>query len=234
MSEAEAIGMAPPGDAAGGGETISPDTALARFILELRSKGLTDPTLLNAFERVPRAAFLPDAPAHLLYAPVALPLACGEEATDPITLARHLLLLDPKPGMRIIEIGTGSGFLAAILARLGAEVVTIERYRTLLKRAERVWRDLGAGMIRPVHGDGLKRLDVTAGFGRIIVNGAIEEVPGPLLESLAPGGVMLAHRQRGSETRLLVWRKDLAGHAEPVDCGASRMGRMRAGLPAAL
>lgn len=210
---------------------LSDDTALARFILDLRSRGITDPALLDAFERVPRAQFVPNVPPHLIYAPVSLPLPCGEEATDPFTLARHLLLLDVRPGLRVLEIGAGSGFLSAILARLGAAVTSFERYRTLVRSAENAFRGAGIGSVNLLFGDGLTRLDLPHGFDRIIVNGALEIVPPHLLERLNGSGVALAHRRRGMETRTTLWRKDLTGLPTEQDCGACRMGLMRAGLP---
>ncbi len=212
-------------------EESSADTALARFILELRSKGLTDPALLNAFERVPRAEFVPGFAPALLYSPVCLPLPCGEEATDPFSLARHLVLLDVRPGLRVLEIGTGSGYLSALLARLGATITSFERYRTLVRRAERVFRATGVASVTPALGDGMARLDRPEGFDRIIVNGAIETMPQHLMDRLHANGVALAHRQRGLETHLVVWKKDLSGYALAQDHGPSRLGLMRAGVP---
>ncbi|MCA1952848.1 MAG: protein-L-isoaspartate O-methyltransferase [Hyphomicrobiales bacterium] len=227
--------MMPGGSAPGGlADGLPADTALARFILDLRSKGLTDPALLTAFERVPRARFLPGIAPGRLYSPLALPLPCGEEATDPFSLARHLVLLDLRPGLRVLEIGTGSGFLAALMARLGASVTSYERYRTLIRQAEAALRASGAEDVRLALGDGLARIEGLGGFDRVILNGALEQVPAFLLERIGPGGIMLGHRRRGRETRLVIWRKDLTGHAEPQDLGPSRAGILRAGLPAAL
>ena len=207
------------------------DTALARFILDLRSKGLTDPALLNAFERVPRAAFVPGHAASLIYSPVALPIDCGEEATDPFSLARYLLLLDVRPGQRVLEIGTGTGFLSAILARLGASITSYERYRTLLRQAERTFRAHNVVSVTPLLGDGLARLDRPDGFDRIIVNGAVETMPQHLMDRLNTNGIALAHRRRGLETRLVVWKKDLSGYPDAKEHGPSRMGLMRSGIP---
>ncbi|MCA0401078.1 MAG: protein-L-isoaspartate O-methyltransferase [Proteobacteria bacterium] len=215
-------------------ETASEDTALARFILDLRSKGITDPALLNAFESVPRGAFIGGFRPGLLYSPISLPIACGEEATDPFTLARHLLHLELRPGLRVLEIGTGSGYLSAVMARLGVEVTSYERYRSLIRHAEQALRGAGITQVAPLLGDGLARPDLPQGFDRIIVNGALEAVPGHLTDRLNVNGIALAHRRRGLETRLTLWRKDLTGYAASEDRGPSRMGLMRAGLPAIL
>lgn len=211
------------------------DQALARFILELRSKGLTDLRLLTAFEQVPRARFLRGFAPETLYAPVTVPLACGEEATDPFTLARHLVLLDMRPGLRVLEIGTGSGFLTAILARIGGEVTSVERYRTLLDQAGAALAATGHSDVTLLHDDGLARREGRGGgFDRIIVNGAVEAMPGHLIDRLAGSGVALAHRIREGAPRLTVWKKDLSGQAVATEAGRSRMGAMREGVPAAL
>lgn len=216
------------------GEGASNDTSLARFILDLRSKGLTDPALLNAFERVPRAAFVPGFAPALLYSPIALPIGCGEEATDPHRLARHLVLLDVRPGQRVLEIGTGTGFLAAIMARLGASITSYERYKSLLLRAEQAFRATNVTGVTLVSGDGLARQERPDSFDRIIVNGAVETMPQHLMDRLHTNGIALAHRRRGAETHLVVWKKDLSGYPAATDCGPSRMGSMREGVPAAL
>jgi protein-L-isoaspartate(D-aspartate) O-methyltransferase len=216
------------------GEQTSDDTALARFILDLRSRGLTDPAILNAFERLPRASFLPGLSASQLYSPLAMPLPCGEEATDPFTLARHLLLLDIRPGLRVLEIGTGSGFFAALMARLGARVTTYERYRTLIRNTERALRRANIQDVLPLLGDGLARQEQVEGFDRIVVNGALDVVPQHLIDQLNTNAIALAHQRRGLETRLIVWKKDLIGQPVAADCGPSRMGLMRAGLPSVL
>lgn len=207
------------------------DTALARFMLELRSKGITDPAVLNAFEAAPRALFLPHVRPGLLYAPIFLPLPCGEEAEDPFTLARHVMLLGARKGMRVLEIGTGSGFLTAVLARSGARLVSIERYATLLKAAERALKHLGLVDVEFVQADALARGAISGGFDRIIVNGAMSMVPHGLIEALAPGGIALGHRLRDNDTRLTLWRKDASGLLQESDIGTSRACVLRAGLP---
>lgn len=226
----DVAGAFPVGDAPESGA----DAALARFILDLRSRGLMDPALLNAFERLPRAEFLPGQPLNLIYAPIALPLPCGEEATDAFTLARQLVLLDLHAGMSVLEIGTGSGFLAALMARLGCKVTSFERYRTLLRQAERRFRHLGIGDVRAFLGDGLARHDSPETYDRIIVNGAVEAMPNHLFDRLNAGGIVLASRRNSRETRLFLWKRDLSGYPVSQDCGLSRAGPMREGLPAIL
>ncbi len=207
------------------------DEALARFILGLRTRGMTDPALLNAFERVPRARFLSGFSPDLLYAPLALPLPCGEEATDPFTVAMHLALLDLRPGMSVLEIGTGSGYQAALLAALGARVTTFERYRSLARdAAARLAGDAFAKTAVSVHhADGLLRGDDAGGYDRMIVNGAVEHFSAQLMDRLAADGKMLLHRKRGSETRRMLAKFDENRFPVYSDLGPSRIGPMRSG-----
>jgi protein-L-isoaspartate(D-aspartate) O-methyltransferase len=210
------------------------DTALARFLLDLRQKGLTEPALLNAFERVPRAAFLPGLRPGLLYQPVALPIACGEEAEDPFTLARLSVLLRVAPGQRILEIGTGSGFGAALLAAAGAEVMTFERYRTLSQAARSRFGALGLTRVTAHQADGLAKRGGLGPLDRLIIGGALDLVPQHLFEGLVPGGIAIGGRVRGRETRLTLWRIDASGFPIETDLGPCRMSLMRPGLPISL
>ncbi len=210
------------------------DTALARFLLDLRSKGLTEPAIFNAFERVPRAPFLPHIRPGLLYAPISLPIPCGEEAEDPFSLARLLVLARIGPGQRVLEIGTGSGFSAALMAAAGAEVITLERYASLGVAATRAFNLLGLPPITTLQADGLAKRAIGGPFDRLIIGGAMEIVPSQLFEGLVPGGIAIGGRVRGGVTRLTMWRIDAQGFPVESDLGPSRMGRMRANLPSAL
>lgn len=210
------------------------DTALARFLLELRQKGLTEPALFNAFERVPRAAFLPGIRPGLLYQPVALPIPCGEEAEDPFTLARLLVLARIAPGQRVLEIGTGSGFGTALLAAAGAEVISFERYRSLGHAAQKRLQALGLARVQVHQVDGLLKRGGMGPFDRLIIGGALDLVPQHLFEGLVPGGIAIGGRVRGRETRLTLWRIDSAGFPVETDLGPCRMGPMRSGLPVSL
>lgn len=209
---------------------MTADTALARFILDLRSRGQTDAAMLTAFERLPRHLFIPGFTPERLYSPVSLPIPCGEEGTDPFSIARHLALLDIRPGHRVLEIGLGSGFQAGVMARLGASVTSYERYRSLLRLAEQAFRQAAITNVTPMLGDGLARLDRPDSFDRIILNGALDLPPTPFLDRLNPHGILVGHRRKGLETRLTLWRKDLSGQAAEQDLGPSRLGPLRGGL----
>ncbi len=210
------------------------DTELARFVLHLRSRGLTEPALLNAFEHTPRALFLPEMPAHFLYSGHHLPLPCGEEAIDPATLARHLVLLKLQPGLRVLEIGTGSGFMAALLARLGCSVVSLERYATLKSRAAQALAHLGLHHVELHQADGLARAENLGGFDRLILNGTVDALPNHIFERLKDGGMVLGARKRSGNCQLMTWRKHAGQIMEAQDHGASRLPPLREGLAAAL
>lgn len=179
-----------------------PDMALAQFILSLRARGVRDKNLLVAFEKTTRSAFMPRANPSLLYAPYALPLDCGEEATPPQLVAEILGALDLKPGMRVLDIGTGSGYQAAVLARFGCEVVTLERFHTLHITAARAMRSLGIVNVRLEHCDGRDGFAAGGPYDRILVNAAVKDAPDALIEQLAPGGTIVIPILHGREQRL--------------------------------
>jgi protein-L-isoaspartate(D-aspartate) O-methyltransferase len=220
------------------------DTALARFLLDLRSRGMIEKRLLDAFEATPRGPFLTDLRPGLLYMPINLPLPCGEEATDPFTLARQLVLLDVHPGMRVLEIGGGSGFSGVLMTRLGGDVVSVERMRTLVARATMAARLVASERIRFEHGDGLSRLDLArldlaridpgAPYDRILLNGALDDIPNLLLDRLAAGGRMLGHRRTQHGMRLTLFTIDANRVVSETDLGISRAGMLQNGLPTTL
>ncbi len=127
----------------------------ASFILSLRARGIRDMALLRAMELVPREVFAPRRFTDLSRTDVALPLPCGQTMTAPATVAAMLLALGVQPGQRVLEIGTGSGYVTALLARLGAEVMSVERFNTLAESAVQHLKIVEAGKVRLEVGDGL-------------------------------------------------------------------------------
>lgn len=197
-----------------------PDMALAQFILALRAKGVRSKDLLIAFEKTTRAVFLPRQIPSLLYAAHALPLECGAEATAPHLIARILGDLDLKPAMKILEIGTGSGFQAAVLAQFGCRVVTMERFQTLHVQAARAMRRLNIVNVRLEHEDGREGFEAEAPYDRIIVNAGMRDVPDALVEQLAPGGTIVVPIQQGREQRVYAF-DDLGETYRQRDFGRS-------------
>ena len=161
------------------------------FLLNLRRHGITDAAVLRAMDEVPREHFVTGAYADIAYADQALPIACGQTISQPYVVAYMTERLAVRPEHRVLEVGTGSGYQAAILSRLCREVVSIERYRTLAEAARTRLTTLGYTNVEVVVGDGLAGAPDKAPFDRIIVTAAAEQVPQALVEQLGEGGVMV-------------------------------------------
>jgi protein-L-isoaspartate(D-aspartate) O-methyltransferase len=161
------------------------------FLLGLRRHGITDAAVLRAMDEVPREHFVTRENVDVAYADQALPIACGQTISQPFVVAYMTARLALRPEHRVLEIGTGSGYQAAVLSRLAQEVVTIERYRTLADSARERLASLGFSNVAVATGDGLAGVPDKAPFDRIIVTAAAEEVPQALLDQLAEDGIMV-------------------------------------------
>ena len=162
-----------------------------QFLLTLRRRGIGEAAVLRAMDAVPREYFVDNQFLDAAYADRALPIACGQTISQPYVVAFMTEQLGLQPDHRVLEIGTGSGYQAAILSRLAREVVTVERYRTLAEAARVRLATLGYRNVEVVAGDGLAGVPDRAPFDRIIVTAAAESVPQPLVEQLAAGGIMV-------------------------------------------
>ena len=164
-----------------------------RLIMELRGQGITDAKVLGAIERVPREVFVPDTFRDQAYENTALPIGSGQTISQPAVVAFMTQELKIGPRMKVLEIGTGSGYQAVVLAKLCRRLYTIERHRELMLEAEKKFRELRVNNITTKVGDGTKGWPEQAPFDRIIVTAAAtRDVPHALLEQLAPEGVMIA------------------------------------------
>ena len=162
------------------------------FQLSLRRRGISDQAVLHAMEDVPRDVFVEPADRADAYCDMALGIACGQTISQPFVVAYMTEQLDLQKSHRALEIGAGSGYQAAVLSRLCAHVLTIERYRTLADRARARLAQLGYDNVEVMLGDGF---DVPAGagtFDRIIVTAAMEQIPDALAQRLEPEGVLIA------------------------------------------
>jgi len=170
-----------------------PDDNVGRmqFLLALRKRGIGDAAVLRAMDEVPRDLFVERPFAESAYADQALPIACGQTISQPYVVAYMTEQLGVRPEHRVLEIGTGSGYQAAVLSRLAAQVVSIERYRTLAETARARLAALGYNNVEVRVGDGLAGLPDDAPFDRIIVTAAAETIPQSLVDALAPGAVMV-------------------------------------------
>jgi len=162
------------------------------FQLTLRRRGISDQAVLRAMEEVPREEFVEQGDQAYAYRDSALGIECGQTISQPFVVAYMTEQLDLKKQHRILEVGTGSGYQAAILSRLCREVVSIERYRTLADIARKRLKRLGYDNVEVILGDGYQPPDNLGTFDRIIVTAAMESVPETLLDRLEPGGVLIA------------------------------------------
>ena len=171
--------------------TNEQDDDRMEFLLTLRRRGIADQAVLRAMDEVPRERFVDAGFLRSAYADQALPIACGQTISQPYVVAYMTEHLAVQPQHRVLEVGTGSGYQAAVLSRLAREVVTIERYRTLADQAQERLRSLGYDNVDVVVGDGFTGVPGRAPYDRIIVTAAAEIVPETLLDQLVENGVMI-------------------------------------------
>jgi protein-L-isoaspartate(D-aspartate) O-methyltransferase len=162
-----------------------------QFMLTLRRRGIGDAAVLRAMDEVPREYFVEGQFLDAAYADRALPIACGQTISQPYVVAYMTEQLGVQPHHRVLEIGTGSGYQAAVLSRLAQEVVTIERFRTLAEAARARLETLGYRNIEVRLGDGVAGAPDRAPFDRIVITAATETVPEGLVAQLAQDGVMV-------------------------------------------
>jgi len=162
------------------------------FQLLLRRRGISDQGVLRAMEEVPREAFVEKADRAEAYRDSALGIACGQTISQPFVVAYMTEQLKLQKHHRVLEIGTGSGYQAAILSRLAAQVLTVERFRTLADTARSRLEKLGYYNIEVLLGDGFDIPPGAGQFDRIIVTAAMEQIPQNLLDRLEPEGILIA------------------------------------------
>ena len=161
------------------------------FLLTLRRRGIADQGVLRAMDEVPRERFVEPTFAGSAYADQALPIACGQTISQPYVVAYMTEQLEMESHHRVLEVGTGSGYQAAVLSHLAREVVSVERYRTLAEEARERLKALGYENVDIVVGDGFAGVPDRAPYDRIIVTAAAETIPQALLDQLADGGIMI-------------------------------------------
>lgn len=183
-----------------------------RDIANYRGIAVTDEKVLDAMFKVPRHCFVTENFQQYAYENSPLPIGFNQTISQPVIVASMTQILDIEPGMKVLEVGTGSGYQAAILAELGCEVYSIEIVEELANRAEKTLRQLGYNNVSVKHGDGYAGWIENAPFDRIIVTCAPENVPDPLKEQLAKGGKIVIPVGRENEIQFLhVIRKSESG-----------------------
>ncbi len=162
-----------------------------QFLFALRSKGVTDARVLSAMEKIDRGAFIKGLFEDRTYEDMPLPITCGQTISQPSVVGIMTQALKVQPRDKVLEVGTGSGYQAAILSQLARRVYTVDRYSRLVRDAEAVFRKLDLTNITAITTDGSHGLPEQAPFDRIIVTAAAEDPPGPLLAQMKIGGIMV-------------------------------------------
>jgi protein-L-isoaspartate(D-aspartate) O-methyltransferase len=162
-----------------------------RFLFALRSHGVTDPAVLAAMEAVDRGAFVKGLFSERAYEDVPLPISCGQTISQPSVVGLMTQALAITPRDKVLEVGTGSGYQAAVLSHLARRIYTVDRHRKLVREAEALFRALDLTNITAFTADGSHGLPDQAPFDRILVTAAAEDPPGPLLAQLRIGGIMV-------------------------------------------
>ena len=220
----------PEGSAEGLARGLAEATGNAAFVLALRERGVRDTAVLRAMERVPRERFAPPALSAHARQDIALPLACGQTMSAPSVVAAMLGALDMAPGARVLEVGTGTGYVTALLMRLGAaHVRSLERYDALARTArQNLGRDLNDATVELA--DGLSPEAVRGErFDRILLNGSLEALPPHLPAALEPGGRLVAGLWTGRASRLLLLTRDGAAAFGRSEGATLRLGPLTPG-----
>jgi protein-L-isoaspartate(D-aspartate) O-methyltransferase len=197
--------------------------AFASFLLRLRGKGIVAKTLISAFESTPRHGFVPERWQGVAWTEGMIPIECGEAIEGPDLQAQIIASLAIDPGHRVLEVGTGSGFTAAVMARLAAKVVTVERYKTLSEQARHRFEALGITNAFVRQADGSQGLAAEGPFDRIIVWAAFDSLPRNFTDQLSSGGVMIAPIGPDEGEQVLTKLTKIGSRFEREDIGMVRL-----------
>ena len=189
-----------------GNTAALPDEAEARaaLVLGLRRRGIGARSVLSAIERVPRRLFLSARHHGLAYEDAALPIECGQTVSAPSLVAFVVQALDISPQHAVLEVGTGSGYQAAVMAHLAARVETLDRFATLTDLANRRFAALKLDNVKARQADGMGGLPKKGPYDRIVATGAVSEIPDTWVQQLKPGGLLLAAVGKPREQQSLI------------------------------
>ena len=201
---------------------MEPAEQQMQFVFALRSHGVTNADVLRAMEATPRIEFLEGIFRDRSLEDVPLPINCGQTISQPSVVGLMTQALEVSRRHKVLEVGTGSGYQAAILARLARRVYTIERHRSLARPARKLFEKLGLGNITVVLGDGSKGLPEQAPFDRIIVTAAPEDPPRVLLDQLRVGGIMVLPVGQSDAVQTLIKVTKSEDGLDYTDLGAVR------------
>jgi len=201
---------------------VNLDAGKAKLVMELRRHGVTDKRVLAAVESVPREMFVPDTFQGRAYDDLALPIGHHQTVSQPTVVGRMTQALELSDRMKVLEIGTGSGYQAAVLARLCRRLYTVERHKSLLDMAEARFADLRLTNITTWAGDGSHGWPDQAPFDRILVTASAADVPPVLVEQLSIGGIMVVPVGDGDHDQRLEAVRRTEDGVETRDLGAVR------------
>ena len=207
------------------GTAIDPRRLRLRMVRELAARGITDGRVLDAMSRVPRHLFVPEGLRSRAYEDCPLPIGYGQTISQPSTVALMSQMLETSPGMRVLEVGTGSGYQAAVLAAMGCTVYTVERLKELYQSARALLQQLDLRAIHMQRSDGTLGMPAAAPFDRIIVTAGGPQIPRPLLEQLAVDGIMLIPVGARPRTQRLMRIMRRQGRLCSEDLGPAVFGR---------
>lgn len=203
----------------------------ARLVLALRQAGVTDQRVTEALERTPREPFVPRPFIDSAWEDVELPIDCGQTLTRPVTIGVMLQALDPQREHMVLEIGTGSGYVAAVLSRLARRVYSIDRYRTLYDRARLALDSLGISSRAELRlADGLLGWPEAAPFDRVLLMGSAPQLPAAIANQLAPGGVAVMPVDRGPDQIIVRLHKQADGSFSETPITRARFTPLQSGV----
>jgi len=172
-------------------DDVDDATRKMQFLFALRSRGVTEARVLSAMEKIDRGLFVRGLFSERAYEDMPLPIACGQTISQPSVVGLMTQALEVSPRDKVLEVGTGSGYQAAVLSQLARRVYTVDRHRRLVREAREVFDALDIVNITAFTADGSFGLPDQAPFDRILVTAAAEDPPGPLLAQLKIGGIMV-------------------------------------------
>ena len=175
-----------------------------QFLFALRTKGVTDARVLTAMEKTDRAMFVKGHFSARAYEDMPLPIACGQTISQPSVVGLMTQALNVQPRDKVLEVGTGSGYQAAILSHLARRVYTVDRHKTLMNNAREIFQALDITNLTAFTADGSFGLPEQAPFDRILVTAAAEDPPGPLLAQLKVGGIMVLPVGQSNSVQTLI------------------------------
>lgn len=192
-----------------------------KLVSEIKTKGIRDAAVLAAIEKIPRHLFIDSSFLDFAYQDMPFPIGEGQTISQPYTVAFQTELLKVEKGMKVLEIGTGSGYQACVLLELGAKVYSIERIKSIYQRTKKFLSSIGY-CPKLFFGDGYKGLPAYAPFDRIIVTAGAPRIPGDLVDQLKPGGILVVPVGAGEIQQMTRVTKDDNGNTTQEICGTFR------------